>query len=69
VALTTPDSFKDVAKFYKNKYGDGAQAVMEQPDNLMIVREQDGQNLHISVTWNDHANETTIGITIMPKSG
>jgi hypothetical protein len=69
VALTTPDSFKDVAKFYKDKYGDGAQAVMEQPGSLMVVREQDGQNLHISVTRDKDADETTIGITIMPKSG
>lgn len=39
VMLSTTDSFDQVAKFYKDKYGKG-NMVTEQPNNLMIMIDQ-----------------------------
>ena len=68
-SLTTPDSFDDVAKFYKSKYGEGALSIIEQPGSLMLAQDEATRTVSITVTRDEDADETNISITIVPKGG
>jgi len=67
VGLVTSDSFADVAKFYKDKYGQG-NTVIEQPNHLMItikVGEHSGKMIMVA----SEDGKTKIVINAASSSG
>ena len=63
--LTTPDSYKKVAKFYKDKYSKGALMTAEKGQNLMIQRQKGDKMMTINVQREEGDKETKIAISVI----